>query len=236
MPRSGSGREIGLVADLWRYPVKSFAGERVRRAFLGPFGLLGDRRYAVLDSDGVPLTARRARALLGFRARYSERAACEGAKVEDPDGLVREVDDPGLARDIGAAVGQEVHVVRSAAGLHDAAPLHMVTDSSLGALGGWLGSDVDHRRFRANVLVEATGPEPFHESGWLGLTLALGDAAIHVIAPTERCAVTTFDPDTLQRDTRVLAALAKRRENLFGVYARVLRPGWVAVGDSIRAT
>jgi uncharacterized protein len=46
--------------------------------------------------------------------------------------------------------------------------------------------------------------------------------------------VTTFDPDTLERDPRVLKALATTRENLFGVYARVLKPGWIATGDRIR--
>ena len=40
-----------------------------------------------------------------------------------------------------------------------------------------------------------------------------------VVSPTERCAVTTFDPDTLERDNRVLAGLARERENFFGVYA-----------------
>ena len=43
---------------------------------------------------------------------------------------------------------------------------------------------------------------------------------LEVVSPTERCAITTFDPDTLERDNRVLAGLARERENLFGVYAR----------------
>ena len=57
---------------------------------------------------------------------------------------------------------------------------------------------------------------------------------IEVVSPTERCAITTFDPDTLERDNRVLAGLARSRENLFGVYARVARPGWVRVGAAVR--
>ena len=44
--------------------------------------------------------------------------------------------------------------------------------------------------------------------------------------------MTTFDPDTLERDNRVLAGLARERENLFGVYARVCRAGWAEVGAS----
>lgn len=60
-----------------------------------------------------------------------------------------------------------------------------------------------------------------------------GEALIEVVVNTERCAVTTFDPDTLARDPRVLRALATTRENLFGVYARVLRPGWIATDNRI---
>ena len=55
-------------------------------------------------------------------------------------------------------------------------------------------------------------------------------------SPTERCAVTTFDPDTLERDNRVLTGLAADRENLFGVYAVVSRPGWLRVGAEVRIT
>ena len=54
-----------------------------------------------------------------------------------------------------------------------------------------------------------------------------------MISPTERCAITTLDPDTLERDNRVLAGLARERENLFGVYARVVRAGWAEVGGPI---
>ena len=72
----------------------------------------------------------------------------------------------------------------------------------------------------------------------MGALLELGDGGpvIEVVSPTERCAVTTFDPDTLERDNRVLAGLARERENLFGVYARVRRPGWAEVGATVRRT
>lgn len=50
---------------------------------------------------------------------------------------------------------------------------------------------------------------------------------------TECCAVTTWDPDTLERGTRVLATIARERENVFGVDCRVVRGGWVAVGDRV---
>ena len=48
---SSSGNPVGVVSDLWRYPIKSFQGQRDRRAFLSPFGFLGDRRCVVVDTE-----------------------------------------------------------------------------------------------------------------------------------------------------------------------------------------
>jgi uncharacterized protein len=227
---------VGIVSDLWRFPVKSFGGERARRAFVGPFGILGDRRCAVVDAEGNPLTARRAHALLGFRAACADAEAGEGVHVTTPEGWELPWDDPGVADEVGRALGAPVSLVRSAVGVHDAAPVHLLTSASLTAAQEWVGGEeIDRRRFRANLIVELDEPEPFAEAGWVGRSLAIGDggAVLQVVSPTERCAITTFDPDTLERDNRVLAGLARNRENLFGVYARVARPGWVSVGATV---
>jgi len=228
---SGSGR-LGVVADLWRFPVKSFGGERLRRAFVGPFGLLGDRRYAV-DAGGGPVTARRTPALLAFRAGYGEADAAEHLTVTLPDGQVVPVGDDVLYAALRDAVGADVSIAESPMGIFDAAPLHLLGEPSIVALGEAAGMELDRRRFRANVLVEPDSGEPFGEDDWIGCRLTIGEALVEVVVNTERCAVTTIDPDTGERHPDVLRALAKTRENLFGVYARVLRPGWVATGDPI---
>jgi uncharacterized protein YcbX len=211
---------LGIVADLWRYPVKSFGGERLRRAFVGPFGLLGDRRYTVADEEGV-MTARRAPALLGFRASYADTEAADHATVTTPEGDVMAIGDDALLARLADALPTATSLATSPLGFFDAAPLHIV------------GDDLDRRRFRANVLIEPVGGAAFEEDTWIGQRLMLGEALIEVVVNTERCAVTTFDPDTLERDPRVLKALATTRENLFGIYARVLRSGWIATGDRI---
>jgi hypothetical protein len=208
----------------------------VRRAFVGPFGLLGDRRHAVVGPEGDPLTARRAHALLGFRAACADPDAGEGVHVTTPEGWELPVDDPAVADEVARALGYRVSLVRSALGVHDAAPVHLLTSASLTAAQDWVGGEeVDRRRFRANVVIELDDPEPFAEAGWVERSLTLGDdgPVLDVVSPTERCAVTTFDPDTLERDDRVLAGLARARENLFGVYARVARPGWAHVGAPV---
>ena len=228
---SGSGR-LGIVADLWRFPVKSFGGERLRRAFVGPFGLLGDRRYAIDAGEG-PVSARRTPALLAFRAGYGEIDAAENVTVTLPDGEVAPVGDAVLRTALRETVNADVSILESPLGIFDAAPLQLLGEPSIAALGDVAGMELDRRRFRANILVEPDGGEPFAEDGWIGGRLTIGEALIEVVVNTERCAVTTFDPDTGERHLDVLRALATSRENLFGVYARVLRPGWVATGDAI---
>jgi len=229
---------VGIVSDLWRFPVKSLAGERTRRAFVGPFGILGDRRHAVLDETGERLTARRAHKMLGFAAHCREPDIGDDVEIRTPSGFVLPWDDPDVARELGTAIGRPVTLVRGALGQHDAAPIHIVGTRSLEAGSRWTeGETLDRRRFRANLVVETEDDEPFAEAGWVGTTLRIGEEGptLEVVSPTERCVITTFDPDTLERDNRVLAGLARERDNFFGVYATVVRAGWVAVGDAIRA-
>src|SRR5262245_48632389 len=72
---------IGTVASLWRYPVKSMAGEEVNEVFVGFPGIYGDRVIAFRSSaasKGFPyLTAREQRMLLQCRPRFrhAEKAA-----------------------------------------------------------------------------------------------------------------------------------------------------------------
>lgn len=228
------------MSDLWRFPVKSFGGLRSRRVFIGPFGLLGDRGCAVVDpADGQPMTARRSPRLLAYHARFDDPERGEGVTVETPSGSVLPWGDARLATDITRELGREpvdeVALVKSRMAIHDAAPVHVVTEASIRQMSEWLGDDVDRRRFRANVVVDTDDEAPFTEAAWPGQRIRFGDdAEIDVVVGTERCAVTTWDPDTIERDTRVLAAIANERDNFFGVYCRVSRPGWVAVGDPVR--
>jgi uncharacterized protein YcbX len=187
------------------------------------------------------MTARRSPRLLAYTARFDDPERGEGVTVETPGGELLPWGDPALVPDITRELGREavdeVALVRSPMAIHDAAPVHVVTEASIGQMSEWLETDVDRRRFRANVVVETHDAQPFTEAAWPGHRIRFGDdAEIDVVIGTERCAVTTWDPDTIERDTRVLAAIANERENFFGVYCRVSRPGWVAVGDPVRIT
>ena len=236
MPR-GSAAPLGIVADLWRYPVKSFGGERLRRAFVGPFGVLGDRRYS-LRGENAPLTARRAGDMLMFSAAYGNGEAAEDIRIRAPNGDVFAVGDAALGKILADALDLDAPATidRTPLAFVDAAPLHILGEPSIAALGNSIGTDLDRRRFRANILVEPATGAPFEEDTWIARRFVIGEATIEVIVNTERCVLTTLDPDTAERDPRVLKALATTRDNVFGVYARVLRPGWIETGDAIHPT
>jgi uncharacterized protein YcbX len=126
---------------------------------------------------------------------------------------------------------------RDGAGLN--APVTLVSDGSLARLAHAAGRDaIDLPRFR--MLFELEGCEAHQEDTWEGCRLEIGSAVLRVGGPVDRCAVTTRDPETGERDLdtlRVLKDYRGQRESdgavLFGVYASVERPGLVRVGDAV---
>jgi uncharacterized protein YcbX len=42
--------QLGIVSQIWRYPVSSLGGEQLRSAALDPAGIAGDRRWGVVDA------------------------------------------------------------------------------------------------------------------------------------------------------------------------------------------
>lgn len=227
------------MSDLWRYPVASMGGERLRRAFLGPLGVLGDRRVMVVDpADDSAVIALRNPPLLAYRAWCEDADGRDGVMVEPPGGDVMAWDDPLLADAIRAGIEREerepVELRRSPAGAHADQPVALLAEATIRQVSDWAGEDVDRRRFRPNVLVEADD-DPFPEDAWMGRRLVIGDGVeIEVVAPTRRSGVLSRDPDTAERDTRAHAALARERRNYAGACCRVVRPGWIAVGDAVR--
>ena len=91
---------------------------------------------------------------------------------------------------------------------------------------------VDPRRFRANLLVD--GAEPWAEHDWVGQTASLGGARLHVTEVIGRCAATTVNPDTADRDLNVPKVLRAGFGHVHcGVYVRVMESGPVTVGDEL---
>ncbi|WP_305094702.1 MOSC domain-containing protein [Prescottella sp. R16] len=103
------------VSEIWRYPVKSFGGERLDSAVIGSDGIRGDHVWALVDSEtGHVASAKRTRLwspLLGCRARLLDDASVTdpGAlEITLPDGTVLRGDDPNTVSRLSALVGRAV--------------------------------------------------------------------------------------------------------------------------------
>lgn len=229
---------VGTVGELWRYPVKSLLGERCEHVALDQRGVIGDRLYAVRDEAGKFGSGKTTRRFRRINGLFRFRAVYDGdvPLLTFPDGITRRGDDPAIHAALSAHLGLPVTLSREAAISHfDAGPLHLLTTASLRTLEGSLaGMVLDGRRFRPNILVE-TGASGFPEDTWQGHDIAVGsDVRLRVVGRAQRCVMVSMSQDGLPADPRILRQVVHMNAACLGVYAEVLTPGAIRVGDYIR--
>ena len=206
------------VAELWRYPVKSMAGERLECATLGPLGIEGDRVVHVEDSSGRFITSRTHPQLLGHHARLGP----SGEPVVD-DVLWSE---PEVQQQMIEIAGPDAQLVRDdSAQRFDILPLLVATDGSIRAFGR------DGRRLRPNIVVG--GVDGLEERSWEGKCLRIGEVMIGIEDLRMRCVMTTFDPGTLQQDRNVLRDIVRRFDGKLALNCWVIQGGNICVGDDV---
>ena len=254
---------IGKVESLWRYPVKSMRGEELDEIFAGYPGVYGDRVFAFTSSlspKGFPFfTGRDQRQMIRYRARFRnpEKAArpinlaeaeSSGAnpvsanaselmiEVETPDGKTIAIDDPALIDNLRANIDgkHELKLLRSDKAMTDCRPLSIFALQSAKKLGEETGTNVDKRRFRANVYVDLTNADGFAEDQFVGKTLRIGSkVVVSVLERDPRCMMITLDPDTAEKTPAILKQVAQAHEGMAGVYGAVLMEGMIRKGDSV---
>ena len=221
---------VGTVAEIWRYPVKSMAGERLDSCSIALTGLEADRRWALVDGTanraGKLFTGTEDKQLMTYHARLRG----DGVEVVTPEGDTRHLDDAFVAA-IAQTSGRPLTLRDQTGANFDDSPVLMVNLSTVAAFGVSAGTAVDHRRFRANLYIE--GFEPEEEVRWIGRRLRVGAAELEVVKRCERCVVITHDPDTTVTSPALLRVLTQTSDANMGMYCRVVRPGVVAVGDLI---
>ncbi|WP_164545798.1 MOSC domain-containing protein [Paenibacillus albus] len=114
----------------------------------------------------------------------------------------------------------------------DASSILIVTDKSVRKLEAMWGKPLDPLRFRANLLVTLED-EDGDEGSWLGKRLIVGTAELQIDEYCERCSMITIDPETFDRDPSLLRKVNEELNLHFGVYASVVKPGHVRVGDGV---
>jgi len=160
-----------------------------------------------------------------------------------PENATMEHADPEEVNRDGVTADARTELIKVSAGapagtFFNFAPVHLITTATLARIGAEI-------RYRPNVVISTPGLDGFAENEWLGRDLAVGGTLrLRVVARTPRCAVPTLahggslprDPDALRvvaKHNRVLPrAQSTGPEPCAGVYAQVLHPGRISVGDA----
>ena len=231
-------RPVGRVVGLWRYPVKSMAGEELADVDVGWNGFAGDRRWAFIrdgaTQSGFPwLTLRQRKHLSQYRPSLLEpdRPDKSPAVVRTPSGAVLDVTDPALGAELTPGGAR---VIKQDRGIYDTFPLSLITTQTIARLGEMVGTRLDIRRFRPNILVEAAEEAPFVEDDWVGRVLRVGSMHMRVDKRDGRCVVITIDPETTARDPSILRAVTRDRQGCLGVYGTTVELGRVELNDLVR--
>jgi uncharacterized protein len=235
--------EIGHIEALFRYPVKSMAGEPLEAAQLGWHGIEGDRRLALRridDRSGFPwLSASKLPDLLLFTPHRREEGGPGDlpTHVRTPDGRELPVFGEELANEVGRRHGAPVQMMQLRHGIFDDACLSVIAAETVREIGRLAGQGADVRRFRPNVLVRLRRAVPFQEDEWLGGVLAFGEGddapAITVTTRDVRCSMVNLDPDTAASAPEMLKAVVRANQNNAGSYGTVTRIGRLTVGQTI---
>lgn len=208
------------VAGLWRYPVKSLAGETIASATLTANGIPGDRDVVVCGPEGVR-TSRRHFHLLGLHGTLDAhgRALVNGHAWNSGEALAL----------VKAAAGADAWLEAADDDTRfDILPLLVATDGAVKEFGR------DVRRLRPNILIG--GVHGMAERRWEGASLTIGDAVVRLDSLRGRCPMTTVDPDTLDRDPEVLKDIGRRFGGKLALNAEVTREGTIRVGDAVVLT
>jgi MOSC domain-containing protein len=230
----------GRVTELYRWPVKSMAGQTVDALRLDERGAAGDRAHALFDEfKGAPrrLTVRQVPRMLLWHAGYDGADVTPGEvpfpELTAPDGRAFDWRDPELPQALADDLGRPIALRRDLGLMQDLNhSLLVTTQATLDAVSAELDTAIDLRRFRTNVHVVLDAPA-YAEEDWEGRELTIGAATFRLLHPCERCVVPTRDPDTAQKWPELLRWLTRERRMLFGMNARPLCPARIALGDPV---
>ncbi len=243
-------------------PVKSMALSHPDRVDLGDVGVAEDRLFFLVDEEGRKFAADRYGPLQTIRPVYDpdlerltlafpDGSVAEGDAAVFGEGLIVDF----FRRPVRAHVvpGPWTEALSGFAGVPlrlarcdqpgegiDVYHLTMVSNASVAALAGHGGhaGDLDPARFR--MTFELEGCEPHEEDTWAGRRVSVGKALLRIHGPVPRCVVTTQNPHTGLKDFETLKTIVSYRPLMtdqkgipFGMYAEVLHPGRVRVGDPV---
>ena len=206
------------LTEIWRYPVKTMAGEKLR-VRLGPLGIEGDRIVHVEDAHQRVITSRSHPRFLGH----------QGTLGPDGEPLVdgRPWHSPEVAAEVVDIVGPGAKLARyDGIERFDVLPLLVATDGAIAAFGH------DHRRLRPNLIIG--GVNGLAEREWPACCLRISRVLIGVQDLRLRCIMTSYDPDTLIQDKKITRDIYRRFDGKLALNCFVIEGGDITVGDEVQ--
>lgn len=244
------------VAALWRHPIKSHGREAIPSvALVKDQAMPWDRHWAVWHDNArltpeapewVPcqnfMIGTRVPGLAGIWAMLDEDAARITLRHPDLGALSFSPDTeadrfltwiaplcpPDRARPVGI-----VRMGPRGATDTDYPSVTLMNRASHRAVASAMGRDgLEPERWRGNIWLD--GPEPWAERDWIGREIRVGGAVLRVEEEVQRCLHTAANPVTGMRDADTLGTLEARfGHRNFGIYARVVQSGPVALDDKV---
>jgi len=254
------------VSTICRYPVKGLSAEPLERVALSPGECLPqDRRFALARAETrfdperpewLPKTnfvmLMRDEKLAQLCTRFDEHSGLLSIERDGQMLLRARITEPAGRRAIEAFFADFMSATLSAAPRIVEAPGHtfsdakrkpnsttykyvsLVNQASIRALEQVANTPVDLIRFRANVYFD--GVPAWAELGWVGSEITVGGARLRIVSAIVRCAATTVNPATAERDLNVPALLQHAFGHIhMGVYGEVVEGGEIARGDALIA-
>jgi uncharacterized protein YcbX len=207
---------LGTVTALYRYPVKSLRVEALTVADVRPDGFAGDRAAALFVSS--PEHARTGKT---YRGKENRRLH-----------MVAAIDD---AHEIARGAGVTLEVAEAAPHYFDLEPVSIVFDAWIRELEALAGRAVDPLRFRPNIVAAASPGFTASEGDLVGARVHIGAVVFDIVSRITRCVTPSYDVTTGEPDPALQRTIVTQRENIMGVYARVVVPGSLTRGDTITA-
>ena len=231
------------VSALWLYPVQSVRGQAMEALDFAADGLRLDRWFGIRDVEtgtmvGASMAKRAWLPLITWAAAIVDAGAPK-VEIRFPDGAHVVSDDAEVDRVLSDRLGRAVELKGrdgvKADRRYRMASCHLLTTATLARLrASYPEGDFAPERFRPNVMLDCGDARGFVEQPWLGkLIVASSGAALEGTEDCKRCALTTRAQGDLPSDPKILHTVMLENNTSAGIYAKVSRPGRVALGDAI---
>ncbi len=223
------------IQSLWHYPIKSLLGETQNKLDLNERGVVGDRHFAIADNQGKFGSGKNTRRFRRIDNLLSLHAVSEDGIVSIgfPDGDVVDISSEKINHQLTEFLGQPVTVVPERNIPHfDDGSVHLLLSSEMAKLQSLVPrAQINERRFRPNITLDV--PQHITDGDLIGRILTIGGVQLEVTHKTERCRMVTIAQDDLKFEPEILRPIARDFDVKFGVYAKVVQSGSIAVGQKV---